>query len=155
MIYIVLSTLLVCCLLFYFGNRYSVIMGEEGTGISRGISKPRKQDLDLSQPTKLKFYKDSYGSYEIGFLNPLTNEYWILPEVNAGIHALWDFDRFGSYSAYGIYKESVDYDDIEKAKKRFATLKDIDDHFKKCREAYYSWKKSEEKEAKRPNVISN
>jgi len=171
MTYIIGILLAVFLFIFFFGFKRNIVISETGEGTSKSVgpvesiesvevdldipepAKLTKADLDLSAAVKLRFFKNEYNKYEVAFLNPLRDRYWVLPQIKARIHKKWDFDKLGSYGAYEGYKYAVHYEDIEGIKRTFVTLKDIDDYFKACRERYKSFHKHQAEIDKLPNVI--
>ena len=116
--------------------------------------KPSLENFDLTQECKLKFTKNEYNKYEISFFNQIFKEYWTLPSGNcAGIHEKWTLLNHGSFGAYGLYKLTCEFNEIDGWKKSFKTINDIKNHLDYYAKYYDDFQKYLKKCNDLPDVV--
>jgi|ERR1044072_2873557 hypothetical protein len=117
--------------------------------------KPAKaKPVNFTDPAQLRFVKGEYwDSYYVQFFNPAYDQWWTLPELEAGIHAPWSFQSRGSYGAYDLNMLKVSSSEIEDIKRKYTTLADIEDYMVRLRKKYNDFQESERKDRNRPQVI--
>lgn len=155
-----MQNLLIIAGILFLAIMLLVIYISKKDKIKRGENKPNNQQkanksINLSDKVRLKFIKNEsrWNRYYIQFYNPYTNSWWYLPDLRAGIHALWSFQKQGSYGAYDVYKYECDYNDIDGCAYRFGTLQNIQNYFDECNKKYIEFQGRQQKNDELPKTI--
>lgn len=111
------------------------------------------KNIQLSDEVKLAFVKNDLGEYEVNFYNPFKNRWWVLPEIESGIHAPWSFKEKGSYGAYDLGVLETEYNYIDYYRKQFKTLADIQKYFDEVNKEFTSFRALKQRQDDMPDVI--